>query len=198
MLKELRRPVRMRQVKVRLPARLEDDRAALRPMRVQDAPAYAAAFREDRELGRLLGIEADPDEASVGNRIEAQAQRAEETTSVALAIVDPVTDAFWGEVIAYSLDDHHRRGEIGFWVVPAQRGRGVGSCAVGLMLGWLFGELDLLRVEMTTTPDNQVVPALARRHGFKQEGILRSRNVERGQRVDVNWFGLLREEWAGH
>ena len=50
---------------------------------------------------------------------------------------------------------------------------------------------------MTTTPDNQAVFALARRLGFVQEGVLRRRNVERGVRVDVVWFGVLREEWAG-
>ncbi len=50
---------------------------------------------------------------------------------------------------------------------------------------------------MTTTPENEAVPALARRLGFEQEGILRARNVERGQRVDVLWFGLLREAWPG-
>jgi len=48
---------------------------------------------------------------------------------------------------------------------------------------------------MTTTPDNAAVFALARRLGFTQEGVLRKRNVERGQRVDVVWFGVLREEW---
>ncbi len=48
---------------------------------------------------------------------------------------------------------------------------------------------------MTTTPENPSVPALARRLGFAQEGVLRKRNVERGQRVDVVWFGVLREEW---
>jgi ribosomal-protein-alanine N-acetyltransferase len=48
---------------------------------------------------------------------------------------------------------------------------------------------------MTTTPDNAAVFGLARRLGFTQEGVLRKRNVERGERVDVVWFGVLREEW---
>jgi RimJ/RimL family protein N-acetyltransferase len=26
--------------------------------------------------------------------------------------------------------------------------------------------------------------------------VLRQRNIERGRRVDVVWFGVLREEWA--
>jgi RimJ/RimL family protein N-acetyltransferase len=67
---------------------------------------------------------------------------------------------------------------------------------VALVVSWALAELDLLRVEMTTTPDNAGVFALARRLGFTQEGVLRKRNVERGRRVDVVWFGVLREEWA--
>jgi RimJ/RimL family protein N-acetyltransferase len=183
-------------VRISVPERLEDGIVALRPMRPDDAAPYAAAFRDDPGLGRLLGVEKDPDEASIRERIEGQAERTEDTKFVQLAITDAATDAFWGEIIVHSLHDHHRRGELGLWVVPGRRRRGVGFRAVALTLSWLFGELDLLRVEMTTTPENQVVPALARRLGFKREGILRSRNIERGQRVDIVWFGLLREEWA--
>lgn len=185
-------------VKVSVPERLEDGLVALRPMRADDASPYAAAFGEDPDLGRLLGVEKAPDERAVRERIEAQAQRTKDTDFVQLAIADAASDRFWGEVIVHSLHDQHRRGEIGFWVVPEQRRHGVGLRAVTLILSWLFGELDLLRVEMTTTPENPVVPAFARRLGFKQEGILRSRNIERGQRVDIVWFGLLREEWDGN
>src|SRR5699024_6519073 len=85
--------------------------------------------------------------------------------------------------------------ETGFWLVPAARGRGIGASAVALLVGWAFSELDMLRVEMTTTPENAAVPALARRLGFTHEGVLRRRNIERGERVDIVWFGLLREEW---
>lgn len=183
-------------MKVSIPTRLTDGRIALRPLAAGDAAAYAAAFRDDPDLGRLLGFESDPDEATVRARIEAQRERGEDVAFFRLAIADAATDSFWGEVIVHSLHGHHRRGEVGFFVVPAQRRRGVASRAVTLTVSWLFSELDLLRVEMTTTPENQVVPALARRLGFEQEGILRSRNVERGRRADVVWFGLLREEWA--
>jgi RimJ/RimL family protein N-acetyltransferase len=185
----------MAAMKINLPGRLSSDRVSLRPMVPGDAAPYAAAFREDPDLGRLLGVEQDPDEQTVRERIEAQAQPAEDRAFLQFAIADPVTDAFWGEVIVHSLHRHHRRGEVGFWVIPGQRLQGVGSGAVALTLSWLFDELELLRVEMTTTPENPAVPALARRFGFTQEGVLRARNVERGRRVDLLWFGLLREEW---
>jgi RimJ/RimL family protein N-acetyltransferase len=184
-------------VRIELPSRLTDSRAALRPLRATDSAAYAEAFSVDRSLGRLLGVERDPDERAVVARINRLAQRAEEGGAAELAMADPATDAFWGAVTAHSFVWEHRRCELGFWVIAPVRGRGVGSSAVSLALSWLFGDLDLLRVEMTTTPENQVVPAFARRLGFRHEGTLRSRNIERGQRVDVIWFGLLREEWAG-
>jgi RimJ/RimL family protein N-acetyltransferase len=178
------------------PDRLANTRVVLRPLRLDDAAAYAAAFGADPELGALLGTEQDPDEESVRSRVEGQGRRAEEGKSVELAIAEPATDAFWGSVILHSFDWHSRRCEVGFWVVPAARGGGVGSGAVSLALMWAFNDLDLLRVEMTTTPENPAVPALARRLGFTQEGVLRARNIERGRRVDIVWFGLLREEWA--
>ncbi len=107
------------------------------------------------------------------------------------------SDVFLGMVIAHSLDGRHRRGEVGIWLVRGARGRGLGRAALSLVISWLFEELDLLRVEMTTTPDNPAVPALAAHLGFTREGLLRARNIERGQRVDVAWFGLLREQWRG-
>ena len=174
-------------MRIELPERLEADDVVLRRLRPDDAPAYVAAFRADPELGRLLGMETDPDEARIRERAEAAA----DAPFAELAIGED----FAGTVILHSLDEHHRRCEVGFWLVPETRGRGLGSRAVALGVSWAFEALDLLRVEMTTTPDNAAVFALARRLGFTQEGVLRRRNVERGQRVDVVWFGVLREEW---
>jgi RimJ/RimL family protein N-acetyltransferase len=164
-------------------------------MRADDAPACAAAFRDDPDLGRLIGVERDPDEAGIRERIARQDEHATAGRSLQLAVADPLSDEFWGAMILHSFDWHSRRAEIGFWLVPAVRARGVGSAAVALAVSWAFSELDLLRLEMTTTPENPAVPALARRLGFTEEGVLRGRNIERGRRVDIIWFGLLREEW---
>jgi RimJ/RimL family protein N-acetyltransferase len=187
----------MASMRIDLPDRLVDDQVTVRPMRSEDAAPYSAAFKDDPDLGRLLGVERDPDERTLRDRVEGQAQRAREGKGVELAIADPASDRFWGSVILHSFDWQHRRCEIGFWVIASVRGRGVGSRAVALAVSWALSDLDLLRVEMTTTPDNPAVPALAHRLGFRQEGVLRGRNVERGQRVDILWFGVLREEWSG-
>jgi RimJ/RimL family protein N-acetyltransferase len=86
---------------------------------------------------------------------------------------------------------------VAFWLIPGARRRGVASEAVRLLVSWAIRELDLLRVELTTTADNAPVDAFARSLGFTREGVLRKRNVERGRRVDVVFYGVLREEWQG-
>jgi RimJ/RimL family protein N-acetyltransferase len=106
-------------------------------------------------------------------------------------IADRDRDAALGALYVHSVDRHHRRCELGFFLVPAARGRGLASEALELLIGWLFGEGGFERVEMTTTPDNDAVFRIAERLGFAHEGTLRSRNLERGRRVDVAWFGLL-------
>jgi RimJ/RimL family protein N-acetyltransferase len=176
---------------------LSDGQVTLRWMRAQDAGPCAAAFADDPQLGRLIGVERDPEETGIRERIDRQEEHATEGRGIQLAIADPVSDAFSGSMILHSFDWHSRRAEVGFWLVPAARGHGVGTAAVTLAVSWAFTALDLLRLEMTTTPENPAVPALARRLGFTMEGVLRARNIERGRRVDIIWFGLLREEWLG-
>ena len=184
-------------MKIEIPERLSDETVALRPLRPADAQPYAAAFRSDPKLAWLAGYEEDPDEDWAQKRATQQPEWAAEGRGLELAIANPETGAFWGSMTLHQLDWKDRRCEVGFWLVPDVRRRGVGTRATSLAVSWAFQTLDLLRVEMTTTPDNVVVPRLARRLGFTYEGTLRKRAVERGQRVDILWFGLLREEWAG-
>jgi RimJ/RimL family protein N-acetyltransferase len=174
---------------------LTDGVAVLRPPRTDDAGPFAAAFRDDRDLGRLIGLEQDPVEAEVLEGLERNREDAGKGTGAWLTIADAETDAFRGLVILHSFAWQHRRCEVGFWLVAGARGRGLGARSVALVVSWAFEAFDLLRVEMTTTPDNAAAAALASRLGFAREGVLRQRNVERGRRIDVVWFGVLREEW---
>jgi [ribosomal protein S5]-alanine N-acetyltransferase len=183
-------------MEIPLPETLGGDGVVLRRLRVEDAEAYVAAFGADPDLGRRLGMEEDPKEAPIRERAARMPELARSGRLVEFAVAERAGGAFLGSMMLHSFDAKHRRCEVGFWLVPGARGRGIGSRAVALAVTWAFTDLDLLRVEMTTTPDNAGVFAVARRLGFTQEGVLRQRNIERGRRVDVVWFGVLREEWA--
>ena len=93
----------------------------------------------------------------------------------------------------HTLAWRHKRAEIGYWLVPSARGRGVGRTAVSLLVEWAFDELGLERVEITTTPDNGPARALAGSLGFSEEGVMIARNLERGRRVDVILLARLRK-----
>ena len=152
------------------PQRLADERVTLRPLRPDDAPAFAAAFVDDPELGTLAGF--------------------------ALAVTADGSDTLLGIVVVHHVEAPHGRAEIGFWLAREARGVGLGRRAVTLLVDCLFDHPWLRRLELTTTPDNAGALALAESLGFTREGVLRRRTVERGRAVDIVWFGLLREEWA--
>jgi ribosomal-protein-alanine N-acetyltransferase len=173
------------------PAALVDRDLRLRALRADDAPAFAAAFAEDPELGVLVGFEEDPDEASVRARLE----RPDERPGFELVVTAGGSDDLRGVVTVHRVEERHGRAEVGFWLVRGARGAGLGTRAVGLVVDWLFAQPWVRRVELTTTPDNAGTIALAERLGFTHEGTQRQRDIERGRPVDIVWFGLLREEW---
>jgi ribosomal-protein-alanine N-acetyltransferase len=174
------------------PARLADERVTLRPPRPDDAPAFAAAFVDDPELGALLGFEKDPDEEWFRANFDGEPR-----PGFALAVTADGSDTLLGLVVVHHVEVDHGRAEVGFWLVRDARGAGLGRRAVALLVDRLFDHRWLRRLELTTTPDNAGALALAQSLGFTREGVLRQRTVERGRAVDIVWFGLLREEWAG-
>jgi ribosomal-protein-alanine N-acetyltransferase len=181
--------------RIAVPETLTCATVRLRPLAEQDASAYAAAFREDPDLGRLLGLQADPDEGWARAHARRCSDAAESGELVELAILDTDTDEFLGVVMLLRIDWQSRRCELGYWLTPRSRRKGAANAAVAVALDWAFAGLDLLRVEIATTVENLRSQELARRHGFTEEALQRARDVERGRRVDVIQFGLLREEY---
>lgn len=186
----------MAAVTIDLPDSLSDGTVTLRPLRPDDAAAFAEAFRDDPKLGVAIGVEEDPDEAAARERIPRIAAHAAQGDAAELAITESGSDAFLGIVVLVSFDWRHRRCEVGFWLAPQARRKGIARRGVALMLDWAFDILGMRRVELTTLPENEATVRLAESLGFSREGLMRSRNFERGRALDVIWFGLLRDEWA--
>ncbi len=176
-----------------VPDGLAADGVALRRLRARDAGAFAAAFRDDPGLGVSIGAEEDPTEISVRRFIARQPALRARGEFLGLAVTDATKRPFLGHVMLHTVAWRHQRAEIGYWLVPAARGRGAGRAAVALLVDWAFAALELERIEITTTPENRAARALAERLGFTQEGIMRSRNHERGRRVDVVMLARLRK-----
>jgi RimJ/RimL family protein N-acetyltransferase len=78
----------------------------------------------------------------------------------------------------------------------AYRGRGYGSEALALILGYAFRELNLYRVGLTVISNNHRALRAYEKAGFRREGALRRAVARDGQRHDLVLMGILREEWS--
>jgi len=85
--------------------------------------------------------------------------------------------------------------EIGYFLVPNERGKGYGTEAVQLMVDYLFLSKDIVRIEAGTNMENKVSQRVLEKAGFKIEGTLRKVAFDRGGWTDHFVHSILREEW---
>lgn len=84
--------------------------------------------------------------------------------------------------------------EVGYWVAPVARNRGVAAAASRVICDWAFDVLDFNRVEWQAYVGNEASRRVARRCGFRLEGTLRARGYQRGEYRDIWIAGLLRSD----
>jgi len=80
--------------------------------------------------------------------------------------------------------------QVGYWMDPAARSRGVATGAVRELCRWGFGSLGLGLIEWRAEVGNTASRRVAEKAGFTVEGVLRGRLVHRGVRVDA-WVGSM-------
>ncbi len=177
--------------------RIEGDGWVLRVPLTDDADAIARAFRDDPHLAVDWGVDEAPDGVGARDLLEKQIALWENGEGMHFTVASADTDELLGGVNFHNIRPDHRRAEVGFWLAPWARGRGVGSGAVAAACRWGFERWQLQRIEMTTLPDNAGSLALARKLGFTNEGTMRGRNHERGNQVDIVMLGLLVGELQG-
>jgi RimJ/RimL family protein N-acetyltransferase len=108
----------------------------------------------------------------------------------ALAIVDPGSDRPLGS-IGCRMARATGVADVGYWVAPDARGRGLATMALRTLTTWVFANLHPARIELLADPGNVASQRVAEKAGFSREGVLRSYHEHRGQRIDVVMFSLL-------
>ena len=85
--------------------------------------------------------------------------------------------------------------EIGYALLPSERGKGYSTEAAKLMVDYLFLSKDVARIQATTHSKNVISQKVLEKVGFKKEGTLRKPVVIRGEWTDMTLYSILREEW---
>jgi RimJ/RimL family protein N-acetyltransferase len=85
--------------------------------------------------------------------------------------------------------------EIGYSIVPDERGKGYCTEAVQIIVDYLFLSRNIVRVQAHTNVRNRASQRVLEKSGFKKEGTFRKEYFVRGEWVDSCVYGILREEW---
>ena len=145
---------------------LQNSRARLRPLTCDDATAYAAGTDDEavREFGHLP--EPEYTETSVIELVDGVIREGLERGDLAvLTMADPATDAFGGSLVLFGASDGSV--EVGFWVHPDHRGKGIASAALALAVEFVRRS-GITRLVARTVPENQASRRILERAGFDQ------------------------------
>jgi RimJ/RimL family protein N-acetyltransferase len=89
------------------------------------------------------------------------------------------------------------RASVAYWLAAEARGQGYATRSVRLLAHWAFETFPaLVRIELWSILGNEASDAVARRSGFVEEGVLRSRLPYRGGYRDVRCFSLVRGDYG--
>ncbi|MET4921808.1 GNAT family protein [Streptomyces sp. PSRA5] len=92
------------------------------------------------------------------------------------------------------IDNHNRSAHIGLGLLPAARGQGYGTDAVGVLCHYGFTVRGPHRLQIETLSDNTAMPRSAERNGFVREGVLRSSAWVMGEFLYDVLLGLLAQD----
>lgn len=87
------------------------------------------------------------------------------------------------------------RGEIGYWLVKDQVGKGIMTRMVKQVLDLGFCDYGLNKISIKCVDDNFKSQNVAKRLGFHFDGILRGHQKLHGRYRDLFLFSMLKREW---
>ena len=88
-----------------------------------------------------------------------------------------------------------KRMTIDYALIPSERGKGICTEAVKIMVDYLFLSKPIVRIQAETHPKNLASQKILEKAGFKREGIMRKSSFTRGIWSDDILYSILREEW---
>ena len=157
---------------------LSDGHVVLRSWRAADQPDIVEAC-QDPEIQRWTTVPSPytPDDAAFFVTItpEVWTQR----IGMSFAVTETGDDRIVGSLGLVAVDVTAGRGELGYWIAPWGRRRGIASASLALLSGWLLHDVGFDQLEVVVESGNT--------------GSLRVAGLAGFVRVDADGFGTLRE-----
>jgi RimJ/RimL family protein N-acetyltransferase len=167
----------------------------LRPLEREDLNERYLGWLNDPEVNRYLESGIFPSTKDTLEEFYEQATKSPD--QVILAIIDKETDQHIGNVKLGPINWVHRKATFGILIGDKQLwGRGIGTEATRLMVGYGFTRLNLNRIELGVCAEHEAAVRCYEAVGFRVEGRFRESLFHEGQYKDGLWMGLLRSEYG--
>lgn len=102
--------------------------------------------------------------------------------------------AFAGVIDLKNVSWAARTAELGYWLHPDHRGRGLAGRAAHLLATWAMARSGFERVEARVATGNAASLASLQAAGFTPEGVLRNAGYTHAGRVDLTVLSLIRAD----
>jgi RimJ/RimL family protein N-acetyltransferase len=178
---------------------LEGDGLRLRALRSTDAKRIIEACNDERTQQWLAGMPSPYQLEDADGFIEGRLENLASGEGVSWGIADPVTDELLGNVSVFDLKNRidSTVGEVGYWLHPEARGRGVMTTAVRLAVKHAFkpiaeGGHGRRRLMLFAAEGNGASAHVAVSNGFILTGTARAASPRRdGSYDNLLCFDLL-------
>lgn len=112
-----------------------------------------------------------------------------------MLVISAPDGALWGHIEFFKTVNYLDEYELSYHVyTPEQRGKGVATEAVNLLVRYLFETKRVNRIRLVIHPDNKASRRLAEKCGFRHEGTARGAWYHRGHHQDVEVYAILHDE----
>jgi [ribosomal protein S5]-alanine N-acetyltransferase len=168
---------------------LSDGRIGLRRWREADIECIRLAAT-DPDIPQGTSVPTSFTPANGLTFIHRQWSRAENGEGVSQAIIEVDIDRAIG-LMWVTLRPQRHVGGLGYWIIPPERGQGVATAAVRLVVPWALDALHLNRLEAWVEPENLASQRVLRSAGFQQEGRLRDVLTIKDRPSDALVFSVI-------
>jgi RimJ/RimL family protein N-acetyltransferase len=167
----------------------------LRGVRDEDLPALATWELDPGRLATLSNRVTPPSEAAARERIAKWSANEKDDVGFAIETLgDPPVLA--GNLHLFGVRAKDRCATLGIALGRDYIGRGYGTDAVRVIVGYGFREMGLHRIQLGVAPFNPAGIRAYQKAGFVEEGRLRESVLHDGRWYDEVLMSILDHEWA--
>lgn len=169
---------------------LRTERLLLRPFRDDDLENVFRGLSHPEVIPHY-GVSYDSLE-STREQMKFFRELRETNTGMWWAICSLENNEFYGGGGLNGISHQHKKGEIGFWLLPEYWGMGIMKEAFPLICDYGFNNFGLHRIEGFVESDNENCKRAMSKLNFSHEGTMKDCEIKNGKFISLDIYALIR------